>query len=265
MAAFRHAFDLEVNAIEFDIHLTTDNQLVINHDYHLNPNLTRTNDGKWIGKIEKPLHQFSSQELNEFKLGKLKPYTFYSLLRPFAQNASDENMPYLTDVFNLAKIYSHTKLLIEVKTTPIQPEYSSDVDKICKATVDTIHQSGIKERCTILAFEVAVVKKIRILDPSLTIFLNQMHMKQSNSAWYSGYDLKDYDDSVPDFVKEIGASGWSSHYRQLNSSNISRAHELELEVYAWTVNSTHCMRTLHQWGIDGIITDRPDKLLKLKL
>ena len=41
------------------------------------------------------------------------------------------------------------------------------------------------------------------------------------------------------------------------------AQQLGLQVIPWTVNGSADMRRLLDWGVDGIITDYPDRLREL--
>jgi glycerophosphoryl diester phosphodiesterase len=51
--------------------------------------------------------------------------------------------------------------------------------------------------------------------------------------------------------------------RVLTKGLIEAAHERNLDVHAWTVNDTEAMRGLVEMGVDGIMTDRPDRLLEI--
>jgi glycerophosphoryl diester phosphodiesterase len=54
-----------------------------------------------------------------------------------------------------------------------------------------------------------------------------------------------------------------SGYHVLVPSFVDAAHRRNLEVHAWTINDTEDMRRLSALGIDGIITDYPDRLMEL--
>jgi glycerophosphoryl diester phosphodiesterase len=263
MAAFKYALDLGADAVEFDVHLTTDGQLVVNHDYYLNPSLTRDENNAWIQKQAKPIHMQSFEELKKYKLGRIKPYSLYAFIHHHAQSSQDEPIPTLKDVIALLKNYPEASLLIEIKTTPLTPEDSSDPELISKAVIEELNKTVVKDRCSILAFDARVVQFVRQLDPKVKIFLNQSKQSKSNSLWYAGYDLKDFQGSIPALIHKLGGDGWSAKYGQLNKENVKQAHDYGQKVYAWTVNSTEKMKRLKDYGVDGIITDRPDQMLDM--
>jgi glycerophosphoryl diester phosphodiesterase len=53
---------------------------------------------------------------------------------------------------------------------------------------------------------------------------------------------------------------WSPNYRDLTEALVKEAKGLGLGVLPWTVNDPPDMERLIDWGVDGIITDYPDRL-----
>jgi glycerophosphoryl diester phosphodiesterase len=65
---------------------------------------------------------------------------------------------------------------------------------------------------------------------------------------------------VPALVDAAGCAVWSPYFEDLTSEALARAHDLGLEVVVWTVNQPDAMDALIEMGVDGIITDYPDRL-----
>jgi glycerophosphoryl diester phosphodiesterase len=61
-------------------------------------------------------------------------------------------------------------------------------------------------------------------------------------------------------VLAAGGSTWSPNARDLDAAAVAEARALGLKVVPWTVNDVPTMRRLIDWGVDGLITDRPDLL-----
>ena len=61
-------------------------------------------------------------------------------------------------------------------------------------------------------------------------------------------------------VKSAGAAIWSPSFRDLTAALVKEAKALGLAVLPWTVNDPPDMERLIDWGVDGIITDYPDRL-----
>jgi glycerophosphoryl diester phosphodiesterase len=64
-------------------------------------------------------------------------------------------------------------------------------------------------------------------------------------------------------IKAAGGSHWSCSFPHLDRSQINIAHELGLKVLAWTVDDTTQMTQMLDMGIDGLVTNRPDRAIQL--
>ncbi|MDX1529065.1 MAG: glycerophosphodiester phosphodiesterase family protein, partial [Gammaproteobacteria bacterium] len=66
--------------------------------------------------------------------------------------------------------------------------------------------------------------------------------------------------SVPRMVQASGCTIWSPYFGEVSGAAVDEAHRLGLKVIVWTVNAPDQMRSLIDLGVDGIITDYPDRL-----
>jgi glycerophosphoryl diester phosphodiesterase len=66
--------------------------------------------------------------------------------------------------------------------------------------------------------------------------------------------------SVPKMVHAAGGRLWSPFHGDLTPALLDEARRLGLKVLPWTVNDPAQMTRLVEWGVDGLITDRPDLL-----
>ena len=78
--------------------------------------------------------------------------------------------------------------------------------------------------------------------------------------WTAGLRLQDHGGSVPRLVQAVGARNWSPFHGDLTEALLAQAHALGLKVIPWTVNDAAVMDKLLDWGVDGLITDHPDRL-----
>jgi glycerophosphoryl diester phosphodiesterase len=86
-------------------------------------------------------------------------------------------------------------------------------------------------------------------------------------TWTAGLLPKDYGYSLPKMVKHLGGNCWEPFAMDLTKNDLDEAHRLGLKVVAWgwpeqEDTEFNYMRNeqLLDWGVDGIITDRPDIL-----
>jgi glycerophosphoryl diester phosphodiesterase len=62
------------------------------------------------------------------------------------------------------------------------------------------------------------------------------------------------------FVPDV----YSPHYRLVDAALVRTAHARGLQVIPWTVNDVATMRALLELGVDGLITDYPDRAAALR-
>ena len=80
------------------------------------------------------------------------------------------------------------------------------------------------------------------------------------SPWTAGMDVDDFGGSIPRMIKKAGGDIWSPYFRDLDAARLEEAHGLGLRVIVWTVNEVPDMHALMALGVDGIISDYPDRL-----
>jgi len=64
------------------------------------------------------------------------------------------------------------------------------------------------------------------------------------------------------FSQQFGVQAIMMHYPLITPSFMERAHARNLKVYAWTVNKISDQKKLLKLGVDGVITDYPNKIKK---
>jgi glycerophosphoryl diester phosphodiesterase len=84
-------------------------------------------------------------------------------------------------------------------------------------------------------------------------------------SWTAGLDVDDFGGSVPRMVAGAGCAVWSPPYRNVSASVLAEATSIGLKVIPWTVNERPDMERLIALGVDGIITDYPDRLRALMI
>ena len=61
-------------------------------------------------------------------------------------------------------------------------------------------------------------------------------------------------------AKELNAVAINPNYRSLNASNIEEIHKAGLKIYTWTANDPEAIQKLLDLGVDGIISDFPERV-----
>jgi len=83
------------------------------------------------------------------------------------------------------------------------------------------------------------------------------------SSWTAGFDVDAFGGSLPRLVKAAGGRVWSPFHKEVDAAQLEEAHRLGLRVVVWTVNEAERMGALIDLGVDGIISDYPDRLRRV--
>jgi glycerophosphoryl diester phosphodiesterase len=272
LAAFSRACAIGVDGIELDVHLSADGVLVVHHDYALNPDIARDASGAWVADSARPLlRDLTLEALRRYDVGRLRPDADYAQRHPEQVPADGERIPTLDEVIThfLAECAPPTRLVVEIKTDPTRPHLSADPDTLTDRTVALLRARGVTDRTQVIAFDWRPLRRVHAIAPDLpTSFLTVEsrdfdtieHGVDGASPWLDGLDVDAHGGSVPRAIVAAGGRNWSPNFRNVTPEVIAEAHALGLRVYPWTVNAEDDLHALLALGVDGITTDRPDRL-----
>jgi glycerophosphoryl diester phosphodiesterase len=120
---------------------------------------------------------------------------------------------------------------------------------------------GLSPENTLAAFKRALAIGVTTIETENSD--NVQPIADRPSAWTSGLDLRSYEGSVPRLAHAAGCTIWSPLARNVSAARIAETHALGMTVLPWTVNDPAEMRRLIDAGVDGIITDYPDRLRRV--
>jgi glycerophosphoryl diester phosphodiesterase len=268
LPAFARALSLGVSTLEMDCAVTKDGVVVVSHDPALNPDITRGPDGGWLEQTGPAVWTLTYSELQRYDVGRLKPGTAYAKRWPEQRPADGTRIPRLADVLALVKKSGNetVRFNIETKISPLEPGQTTGPEDFARKLVAAIRAGGMARRATIQSFDwrtLAVVQKeapeiATVYLTSVSGFMDNIQAK-GESPWTAGIRLRDHG-SVPRMVKAAGGAVWSPYLGDLTRDAIKEAQALGLKVVVWTVNNPADMRRVIEWGVDGVISDRPDLL-----
>jgi glycerophosphoryl diester phosphodiesterase len=141
------------------------------------------------------------------------------------------------------------RLNIEIK----EPDQTG-LNSFCRL----IHDYGMSQKVMIASFETAALKKFRSICPGvatsagasevvLFYALQKMHLESVYSPAFQALQ-------VPQFYGDLHV---------VTKRFVEAAHSRNLKVHVWTVNGVDDMQKLLRLGVDGIMTDYPQRLLEL--
>ncbi len=271
LVAFERALSIGVHTLELDTGLSADGVVVVSHDPRLNPAITRDGTGKWLPQKGPALVDLTFEQIQRYDVGAIDPDSRYRQRFPDADAVDGTRIPSLQQVFELVRREGtdHVRFNIETKIVPNGGTTYPAVDRFVNALLDTIDQADMGARVTVQSFDWRSLQLVQRLAPNIpTVYLTAQQRWLDNiqagepgpSPWIAGFDVDEAGGSVPDLVKRAGGAVWSPYFRDLADEDIRRAHDLGLKVVVWTVNDPKDMNDLIDRGVDGIITDYPDRL-----
>ena len=264
-------FEYGMHGIEFDVQLSQDDQVIIYHDLRLKSNITRNANGKWISKNGPSIRSLSLKQLKKFKLGAINKTTAYGLRFRKQSRLPNQSIPTLSELINHLDQHNLGKVLlnIEIKHSPLYPDLCPEPLYLAEKIINEINRLNISKRCIVQCFNWSVIDAVKQIDKSLPISClttidpteDTLSPQQGNrSLWNAGLDIRDFDNNVANMVAQFDAQYWAPYYKNLTRAQLDQAHAHDLKVMTWTVNHQSTMKRLMNWGIDGIISDYPDKL-----
>lgn len=259
LPAFERALALGVTTLELDIGITADGVAVVHHDPALNPATTRDASGAWLTGRGPRISALTFAQLQGYDVGRIAPDTPYA--RTFSQQQPHDGarIPSLAQVFELAKARgAAVRFNIETKLFPDQPDATVAPEAMVDAVLREIAAAGVADRVTIQSFDWRSLQRVQQVAPAIpTAYLTSRNV--NDPAWTAGLRLADHG-SVPRMVKAAGGRIWAPSGNTLTEALVQEARALGLQVVPWTLNEPADMERLLGWGVDGIITDYPDRL-----
>jgi glycerophosphoryl diester phosphodiesterase len=258
LEGFLAASALGVEAFELDVGMTADGVVVVSHDPALNPDITRDASGAWLTGRGTTIHSLKYAALREYDVGRIRPGSRTSSLFPGQVPHDGARIPTLAAV--LAAL-PHARFTIEVKTDPAHPDWTAPPHVLADATVAVIDAAGATARIILESFDWRVQRHVRKTRSDIRLaWLTRTETVRDAVLWWDGTAPAE---SVPVRVAAEGGPIWAPDHTGLTERQIQEAHTLGLLVLPWTVNQPADISRLIAWGVDGLISDRPDLALAL--
>jgi glycerophosphoryl diester phosphodiesterase len=233
MYGFERAVALGVDVLETEIHSTADSILVLMHD----STVDRTTNGSG------PISAFTLEELKTLDAG----YNWTSDGgQTFPFRGSGITVPTLEELFTALPT---VRINIDIKQ-----EKPSLVASLCK----TIRTFDMVDKVMVASFSSKVLKIFRRGCPEVTTSAGTGEI-----ALFFVMDLVFLGALYKPACQAFQVPEYSRGLRVLTKRFVKTAHGLNLAVHAWTINETTDMQRLLELGVDGIITDYPDRLISL--
>jgi glycerophosphoryl diester phosphodiesterase len=234
MYAFTRAVEMGVDVLEIDMHSTSDGALVIIHD----ATLERTTNG--TGRV----NSLSLAQLKALDAG----YRWSSDGgQTFPYRGQGITVPTLQEVFT-----AFPKMRFNIDIKQDQP---SLVSPFCRM----IRESGMTSKVMVASFKPEALEEFRRDCPEVATSASAADVLAFLAL---KVEPPGTDSRIP-LPRALQVPEYARGQRVLTREFVHAAHQRRIEVHAWTINDEVAMRRMLDLGVDGIITDYPDRLIAL--
>lgn len=254
LPAFLIALDTGVTTLELDLAITKDKQIVVSHEPWMSATICLKPDGSPVTSREEKklnIYQMSYEEVKQFDCGSRGNAKFPG------QEKLKVSKPLLSEVITAVEdhIRSYTQYEvdynIEIKTTPDgDNKFHPAPQEFSDMVYNLIDQYLPWERVVIQSFDFRVLKYWHEKYPAVRLAA----LVENRQTVFSN-------------LKELGftPSIYSPYFKLLSADDVQYLRQHKIRVIPWTVNEPEDIRKMRQMGVDGLITDYPDRAAQLGL
>ncbi len=276
LAGFEAAIALGATTLELDVGISADGVIMVCHDTYLDPELWFDAEGKPLPDIPRLwLKDLTQAELQSFRCGLRNPYPH----RFPEQQCIPSIMPTLEQVFALAEAMNPQICYnIEPKVSPLYPHQTVSPARFAEALVTCLEQHQLLVQSRIQSFDWRVLRSVRELCPLIQTGALVLHSpsastlchEQAPSPFLAGWDWREFAGNLAALLQATGfVDIYSPNFEALLPESEAFLQpcwifqEMGFQVIPWTVNEVADMEQLIRLGVNGIITDFPDRLISL--
>jgi glycerophosphoryl diester phosphodiesterase len=234
LEAFRLAVEMGADAIETDVHMTRDGHVVLSHD----PDVDRLTNGTGLIKNK------TMAELREIDFG----YRFTT--------DGGKTYPYRGRKVTIPTL---SEVLEEFPTMRVNCDIKQKSPALEAALCEVIRKHDAHDRVLVTSFHSSTMRRYRqFADPRVATSANTREMVRFFCYWRSGFQ-RWYKPKVDAFQVPEQQAG----IRVVTPEMVRIAHRHGIKVHVWTINREEDIRRLLEWGVDGICSDYPDRVVKV--
>lgn len=276
-AAYEHALDLGVTTLETDIVMTKDGVPMVWHDPDIKD--TKCSDTKPVREGD-PQFPYVGKLVHELTWDQIQTLNCDKKLADFPdQQPAKGNKPLkLSQLFAVAARDPKVHFNIETKVEGEKREQSAEPKAFVDAILKEVREAGTADRVMIQSFDWRTLPMVRAQAPGIPLVaLYDETTWKPKSQWTGSVDYDAVHGDVVEAGKKLGADVLSPGYTQPYGKDatdadyhpvatpdlVTKAHEAGMRVVPWTVNPEGAIQEQLNAGVDGIITDQPQRLRKI--
>ena len=227
LASFQRAFEINgINGVELDVRLSQDEEVIVLHDLRLE----RTSTGNGIAR------KYKTSELKTFDAGSW-----------FSTQYSGEKIPTLREVFQL--LQGERWVNIEMKSEFLHREPRGLLER---RVVETVRACGYEDKVLYSSFYYPLLVRIKEIEPAA-----------NTGVLYNLY--RDFYRLPSQLARSSESNVFVCAKHELRRRMLDDAHEHNIAVYVYTLNDFNSAKQMIDIGVDGILSDDAEEIVKLEI
>ncbi len=240
----------EIQTLEMDVCISQDRKIVVSHEPWFSPEICSHPDGKPFTEAEREQYLIYNMSYDQIKIMDcgLRGHPRFP-----EQVAASATKPLLEDVVltveknqllnkSRQKVYYN----IEQKSDPRgDNKYHPSVDEFTHLVMDEIKRLNIKDRTTFQSFDVRALELAHKIDKYQTLAL----LVENKEGLLANLNKLS-------FIPNI----YSPDFHLLTKEDVILCQKKGIKVIPWTVNEVADIKAIKALGVDGIITDYPNRI-----
>lgn len=246
--AMMKALDLGVTTLELDVVITADRQVLVSHESWMHADICLDSNGREMSSSRAKqlnIYQMRYNDITSFDCGSKKVSRFPE------QEKRPVHKPLLSDLIQVCERYTRERGMpavrynIEIKSSPAGDRKDHPLpDEFADLVLQVIREKYITDRTTIQSFDIRPLQ----------------YLHQLNAPVKLAY-LTENEDDLQLITKKLGfiPDCLSPNFKLVDKTLVAACHLQNIQLIPWTVNEIEDMEKLLKMGVDGLITDYPDR------
>ncbi len=248
--AFIKALEYPIQTLELDVVVSKDKHIIVSHEPWFSHHIATNPDGTPVTKDKAEGLNIYKMELPEIRMydcglrgnEKFPEQQAQRAHKPtFTEMVKEVESVLMTNQKNATIEYN-----IELKSKPDwYNKYIPAPKEFVALLIAELEELGIKNRVTLQSFDINILEEIHRQDKEITI----AYLIENMKGFEANLERLSFQPPI-----------YSPYFRFVNEKLMEKAHAKGMKVIPWTVNEVKDMKKLISIGIDGIITDYPNRI-----
>jgi glycerophosphoryl diester phosphodiesterase len=252
LPAFLKATELGCDFLEMDVVMSGDGQVIVSHEPWMRHDLCLTPDGEPItpeNERNYNLYRMTALEISRFDCGSLEDVEHPDKDQRVAYKPTLAEVLEAVDEHALLSGVPPPSFNSEIKSDPaLYGTFQPEPRALALMMIHAIDSLGMADRCLLQSFDTAVLEVIHTERPEIPLAL-----------------LVENEGTLDEHLASLTFTPaiYSPHFSMANEALLNAVRAKEMELVVWTVNEPADIRRMLDLGVDGIISDYPDRVIKV--